>query len=170
MLDFIFQPGFSTKEAATDVSGRGVGMDVVRVNIERIGGVIEVHTNPGLGSLFAFRLPLTQAVVSSSLISALVVDVGGQHFAIPETAVNEIIKVDPQDADDRIREMEGGHVYQLRDRVLSIIHLEDALGLERTWTDANGVVRPDRRQRIGDRRASESPDIKEKDGQSPWNL
>lgn len=159
VLDFIFAPGFSTKEAATDVSGRGVGMDVVRVNIERIGGVIEVHTNPGAGSLFAFRLPLTQAVVSSSLISALVVEVNGQRFAIPETAVNEIIRVDPQDMQDRIREMEGGHVYQLRDRVLSIIHLEDALGLERTWTDASGVVRPDRRQRIGDRRAAESPEM-----------
>ena len=156
IVNLIFEPGFSTKDQASDISGRGVGMDVVRTNIEKIGGAIEVHTNLGAGSLFAFRLPLTQAVVSSSLIAALVVEVAGQRFAIPETAVNEIIRLDPQEMADRVRPVEGRDVYQLRDRVLSIVHLEDALGLQRTWTDKDGNVHPDRRQHIADRRAGET--------------
>ncbi|MFW5829789.1 MAG: chemotaxis protein CheW [Planctomycetota bacterium] len=149
----IFMPGFSTRDAASDLSGRGVGMDVVRTNIEAIGGAMELHSDPGQGSLFAFRLPLTQAIVSSSLIKALVVEAAGQRFAIPETAINEIIRVDPQQADDHIRILDGHHVYQLRDRVLSIVHLEDALGCERTFVDpSDGSSRPDRRSRIHDRR------------------
>ena len=137
-------------------------MDVVRVNIEKIGGNVEVHTDLGQGSLFAFSLPLTQAVVSSSLISALVVEVNGQHFAIPETGVNEIIRVNPQVDADRIEGVEGRNVYRLRDNVLSIVHLEDALELPRTYIDKDGNVQLDRRENIADRRSSESKELSEK--------
>lgn len=152
-LDLVFLPGFSTKSEATEVSGRGVGMDVVKTNLERIGGTVGIHTEPGSGTIFAFRLPVTQAIVSSSLISALVVQIGGNRYAIPESAVNEIIRIDPQDPDDRITALEGKDVYQLRNKVLSIVHLEDAFGEPRTCLHpATGAVIPDRRNRITDRR------------------
>ena len=130
--------------------------------MRKIGGSIEVHTDLGKGSLFAFSLPLTQAVVSSSLMSALVVEVNGQHFAIPETGINKIIRVNPQVDSDRIEGVEGRNVYRLRDRVLSIVHLEDALELPRTYIDKNGQVQIDRRERIADRRSTESKALSEK--------
>jgi two-component system chemotaxis sensor kinase CheA len=155
-IDLIFLPGFSTKSEANEMSGRGVGMDVVKTNLERIGGTIGIHTEPGSGTIFAFRLPVTQAIVSSSLISALVVQIGDQRFAIPESAVNEIIRIDPQDPDDRIVALEGKDVYQLRNKVLSIVHLEDAFGQPRTCLDPDtGAVIPDRRSRVTDRRQAQ---------------
>ncbi|TVR44442.1 MAG: response regulator [Planctomycetota bacterium] len=157
ILHLIFSPGFSTKDQSTDVSGRGVGMDVVKTNVERIGGAVEVHTNLGAGTIFAFRLPLTQTVVSSSLISAIVVEVAGQRFVLPQTAVNEIIQIDPQDQRDYIKQLDGEDVYQLRDKVLAIVHLEDCLSLERTFLHPlTGEVKLDRRSRIADRRQTES--------------
>lgn len=160
VLHLIFAPGFSTKAEASDISGRGVGMDVVKTNVERIGGAIEIHTNPGAGSLFAFRLPLTQTVVSSSLISAIVIEVAGQRFVLPQTAVNEIIQVDPQDEVDHIKQLDGQDVYQLRDKVLAIVHLEDCLSLERTFRHPRtGEIHLDRRSRIADRRQSESREV-----------
>jgi two-component system chemotaxis sensor kinase CheA len=102
-------------------------------------------------------------VVSSSLISALVVQAGGQRFALPESFVNEIIRIDPQDAEDHIAVVDGKHVYQLRDKVLSIVHLERALGLEPTFVHpVTGEVLPDRRARINDRRQSESAEQSER--------
>jgi two-component system chemotaxis sensor kinase CheA len=157
-IELIMLPGFSTRSEATDLSGRGVDMDVVKTNIERIGGTIGIHTEPGTGTVFAFRLPMTQAIVSSSLISALVVVVGDQRYAIPESAVNEIIRIDPQDPADRITGLEGKDVYQLRNKVLSIIHLEDAFGEPRTFVHPRtGEVLPDRRVRVVDRRQTQDP-------------
>ncbi|HAT09304.1 MAG TPA: hypothetical protein DCS97_01610, partial [Planctomycetes bacterium] len=82
--------------------------------------------------------------------------IGDQRFAIPESAVNEIIRIDPQDPDDRIVALEGKDVYQLRNKVLSIVHLEDAFGEPRTCLDpASGAVIPDRRSRVTDRRQAQ---------------
>src|SRR5204863_566786 len=79
---FIFRAGFSTAEAVTAVSGRGVGMDVVRTNVERIGGTIELQSTPGKGSTFTIKIPLTLAIVS-----ALIVETVGQRYAIPQLSV-----------------------------------------------------------------------------------
>lgn len=156
-IQLIFAAGFSTKDEASDLSGRGVGMDVVKTNIEKIGGAVDIETTVGLGAKFSARLPLTQALVSSSLISALLIAIGEHRFAIPETAVNEIIKINPQFEGDRIRALENRDVYQLRDMVLPIVHLEDVLQISRTYIDKEGRVQTDKRQNIGDRRLNPSP-------------
>jgi two-component system chemotaxis sensor kinase CheA len=124
----IFQPGFSTKDQATDVSGRGVGMDVVRNNIENVGGTIDVETRVGQGSTFSAILPLAKALVSSSLTKALIVDLHGEQFAIPETAVSEIIRFDSR-TNSKITRVDGQDVFQLRDKLIAVVNLEQALKL-----------------------------------------
>ncbi|MCY2982496.1 MAG: Hpt domain-containing protein [Planctomycetota bacterium] len=125
----IFQAGFSTKDEATDVSGRGVGMDVVRNNIEAVGGSIDVVTKVGTGTTFSAILPLAKALVSSSLTKALVVDIQDERFAIPETAVSEIIRYDAK-AMTNIVQVDGENVYQLRDQLVALVDLRQALGME----------------------------------------
>src|SRR5213079_2823313 len=85
---FIFAPGFSTAAAVTSVSGRGIGMDVVRANIDQIGGTIDVKSVSGRGTTFTIKIPLTLAI-----ISALIVEAGGDRFAIPQLAVLELVRV-----------------------------------------------------------------------------
>lgn len=125
----IFEAGFSTKEQATDVSGRGVGMDVVRNNIEKVGGTIALKTSVGEGSTFSAHLPLAKALVSSSLTTALVIEIGGEDFAIPETAISEIIQYDER-ALEAVRMVDGRCVYQHRDQLVAIIDLRDPLGMQ----------------------------------------
>ena len=124
----IFQAGFSTKDQATDVSGRGVGMDVVRNNIESVGGMIDVQTKVGQGSTFSAILPLAKALVSSSLTKALIVELHDQQFAIPETAISEIIRFDSRTT-SVITRVDGQDVFQLRDKLIAIVNLENALSL-----------------------------------------
>ena len=90
---FIFRAGFSTAETITSISGRGVGMDVVRSNIERIGGTIELASTFGQGSTFTIKIPLTLAIVS-----ALIVQVAGERFAIPQISVMELVRVGQTEA------------------------------------------------------------------------
>ncbi|MCC6508743.1 MAG: chemotaxis protein CheW [Pirellulaceae bacterium] len=125
----IFQAGFSTKDQATDLSGRGVGMDVVRTNIEAVGGSIDVQTKVGSGSTFSAILPLAKALVSSSLTKALIVDIAHERFAIPETAVSEIIRFDER-AKANIVQVDGENVYQLRDQLVALVDLKRALDID----------------------------------------
>lgn len=125
----IFQPGFSTKDQATDVSGRGVGMDVVRNNIEAVGGSIDVVTKVGVGTTFSAILPLAKALVSSSLTKALIIEIDREQFAIPETAISEIIQYDEK-AIANIVQVDGESVYQLRDQLVALLDLRGALGLD----------------------------------------
>ncbi|MCU0711751.1 MAG: Hpt domain-containing protein [Pirellula sp.] len=124
----IFQPGFSTKDQATDVSGRGVGMDVVRNNIEAVGGSIDVVTKVGSGTTFNAILPLAKALVSSSLTKALIIEIDEEQFAVPETAISEIIQYDEK-AIANIVQVDGESVYQLRDQLVALLDLRGALGL-----------------------------------------
>ncbi|MGI4746014.1 MAG: hybrid sensor histidine kinase/response regulator [Janthinobacterium lividum] len=121
---FIFQPGFSTAAAVTSVSGRGVGMDVVKTNIEQIGGMIELHSVFGQGSRFLIKIPLTLAI-----ISALIVGVAGERFAIPQTSVVEVV-LPGEDSDTRIETVDGASVLRLRDRLLPLIRLASLLQLQ----------------------------------------
>ncbi len=120
---FIFHPGFSTAQTVTAVSGRGVGMDVVKTNIELIGGVIDIRTEPGRGTTFAIKIPLTLAIVA-----ALVVSCGGHRFAIPQTSVVEIVKIAP-DADHQLERLAGTPVLRLREGLLPIVVLHDLMRL-----------------------------------------
>ena len=118
----IFKAGFSTADKVTAVSGRGVGMDVVRTNIERIGGSIELDSREGGGTAFFIKIPLTLAIVS-----ALIVEASGQRFAIPQIAVSELVLARP----DQVESLGGAAVLRLRDRLLPLVRLADALGIDR---------------------------------------
>ncbi len=118
---FIFKAGFSTAEAVTSVSGRGVGMDVVRTNIEKIGGSVELKSIEGKGSTFTIKIPLTLAIVS-----ALIVEASGERFAIPQLSVSELVMVS-QHGDNRIEYIKGSPVFRLRDRLLPLTSLSKIL-------------------------------------------
>ncbi len=121
---FIFRPGFSTAETVTSVSGRGVGMDVVRTNIERIGGSIELKSTAGRGSGFTIKIPLTLAIVS-----ALIVACGGERFAIPQLGVRELVHVSPQ-GENTVEIVNNTPLLRLRDRLLPLVMLHDLLRLD----------------------------------------
>lgn len=121
---FIFGAGFSTAEKVTAVSGRGVGMDVVRTNIEKIGGSIELNSVEGKGSTFSIKIPLTLAIVS-----ALIVESGKERFAIPQLSVRELVLVS-QKSENRIEMINGTPVYRLRNKLLPLVALSNLLKLE----------------------------------------
>jgi two-component system chemotaxis sensor kinase CheA len=117
----IFRPGFSTAVQVTEVSGRGVGMDVVRRNIETLRGRIDIHTERGKGTTFSLRLPLTLAIVDG-----LVLGVGGDRFVIPTPAVQESLKPRPE----HVHTTHGRPcMVQVRDRLIPLLHLGDAFGI-----------------------------------------
>ncbi|WP_337847510.1 ATP-binding protein [Sphingomonas sp.] len=121
-LALIFEPGLSTKDEVTEISGRGVGMDVVRAAIEQIGGRVELHNDPGRGLRILIHVPLTL-----SIIPTIVVGAGGQSFAIPRQAIEEIVS-ERSDA-IRVDRIGSAWVVTLRDRRLPMIVLADQLGL-----------------------------------------
>ncbi len=121
---FIFAPGFSTAAKVTSVSGRGVGMDVVRSNIESIGGSVSLSTVPGEGSRFSLKIPLTLAIAP-----ALIVRVGKQRFALPQTAVVEAVGLG-SDSRHVIEKVQDGLVLRLRDEVIPVIDLSSILELQ----------------------------------------
>jgi two-component system chemotaxis sensor kinase CheA len=121
---FIFRAGFSTAQAVTAVSGRGVGMDVVKTNVERIGGTIDVASTEGRGTGFTIKIPLTLAIVS-----ALIVEVAGERFAIPQIGVLELVRVGGG-AETRVERIKNAQVMRLRDRLLPLVSLGSVLGLD----------------------------------------
>lgn len=126
ILQFIFKPGFSTAAVITNVSGRGVGMDVVRTNIERIGGSIDLESETGAGTTVSIKIPLTLTIVS-----ALILGAGGEKFAIPQISVLELVRTSAQ-SEHRIETIDQTPVLRLRDRLLPLIHLGRLLGLSET--------------------------------------
>jgi two-component system chemotaxis sensor kinase CheA len=125
VLKFIFAPGFSTAERVTSVSGRGVGMDVVRANIDQIGGAIDVKSVSGRGTSFIIKIPLTLAIVS-----ALLVEAGGERFAIPQLAVVELVRA-RANSEHRIERIKDAAVLRLRNKLLPLVRLATLLELDR---------------------------------------
>jgi two-component system chemotaxis sensor kinase CheA len=121
---FIFAPGFSTAAAVTSVSGRGVGMDVVKTNIDQIGGTVDVKSIFGEGSCFTIKIPLTLAIVS-----ALIVEAGGDRFAIPQLSVIELVRAQ-SNSDHRIERIKDTPVLRLRNKLLPLIHLKKLLAMD----------------------------------------
>ncbi len=121
---FIFAPGFSTAAAVTSVSGRGVGMDVVRTNIDQIGGAIDVKSVPGEGSSFTIKIPLTLAIVS-----ALIVEAAGDRFAIPQLSVVELVRA-RANSEHRIERIKDTPVLRLRNKLLPLMHLKKLLKID----------------------------------------
>ncbi|MBX7148507.1 chemotaxis protein CheA [bacterium] len=125
ILSLIFLPGFSTAEKVTNVSGRGVGMDVVRTNIERIGGVIDIQSKPGQGTTLRIKVPLTLAI-----IPALLVTCGGNRYAIPQANLLELVGLNDEEAKTKIETFQGVPVYRLRGKLLPIVYLNQTLKAE----------------------------------------
>jgi len=123
ILQFIFKAGFSTAEKVTAVSGRGVGMDVVRTNIEKIGGQVELRSQSGKGSTFTIKIPPTLAIVS-----ALIVECRGERFAIPQLSVVELVRI-TKGSEHRIEKIKDTPVLRLRDRLLPLVSLAELLTL-----------------------------------------
>lgn len=122
MVNLIFLPGFSTAETVTNVSGRGVGMDVVKTNIERIGGTVDVLGEFGQGTTFKVKIPLTLAI-----IPALVVSCAGDRYAIPQVSLLELLRLEGEQARRGIEFIHGAPVYRLRGRLLPIVDLDEQL-------------------------------------------
>ncbi|MFN7684717.1 MAG: chemotaxis protein CheA [Oligoflexia bacterium] len=124
LIRFLFEPGFSTAQKVTEVSGRGVGMDVVRSNVEKLGGTVELTSERGRGSVLRIRIPLTLAIVP-----ALVVGVAGQSFAIPQISVTELVRISEANA-SQLEQIHGARVLRLREQLLPLVELRQTLGLE----------------------------------------
>jgi two-component system chemotaxis sensor kinase CheA len=135
ILQLIFLPGFSTAAAVTNVSGRGVGMDVVKTNIESIGGTIEVESDPGVGTVCRLRIPLTLAIVP-----ALTVECATDRYAIPQISLQELVSLDAEKAANAVEEVGGAQVYRLRGELLPLVRLTDVLGLTSERHDGHVVI------------------------------
>jgi two-component system chemotaxis sensor kinase CheA len=125
LLNLIFLPGFSTAETVTHFSGRGVGMDVVRTNIEKIGGTVDIESRVGRGTTVKMKIPLTLAI-----IPALTVTSGGDRYAIPQVSLLELVRLEGEQAARGIEQIHGAPVYRLRGNLLPLVYLDEQLQVE----------------------------------------
>jgi len=132
-LELIFEPGLSTAQQVTAISGRGVGMDVVRANVERIGGLVDVESRPGQGLRLTLRVPLTLTIIPALTISA-----GGQHFAIPRSAIDEIVRIGGDAV--RMGTLGGADIVFIRGTRVPVVSLGGVLGLADKGQQTNLVV------------------------------
>lgn len=152
-MALIFLPGLSTAEKVTDVSGRGVGMDVVKTNLDRLGGKVEIDSEPGSGTLFRIKLPLTLAIIPS-----LIVTVEGERFAIPQINVVELLRIRAEQAKVRIEVVGNSEVLILREQLVPLVRFSEFLGIPATYIDPNtGRREICRRAELADRRSARNP-------------
>ncbi|MBF0241602.1 MAG: chemotaxis protein CheW [Desulfamplus sp.] len=149
-IDLILLPGFSTAERVTDVSGRGVGMDVVVTNLEKLGGIIEIESKTGKGTDIQIKLPLTLAIIPSQIIS-----VGNEKYAIPQVNLDELLRIPASQVKDRIEKVGDADVVRLRGNLLPLLNLAQVLGIKKSFVHPeNGLEYPDKRESIADRRSN----------------
>jgi len=150
VANLIFLPGFSTAEKVTNVSGRGVGMDVVKTNIEKIGGTVDLQSRPGQGSTVRMKIPLTLAI-----IPALIVTTAGDRYAIPQVSLLELVRLEGEQARKGLELANGAPVYRLRGKLLPLVYLNRELRAESSQAGGAGresrsvnivVLRADDRQ------------------------
>ncbi|MFK7737136.1 MAG: chemotaxis protein CheA [Pirellulaceae bacterium] len=127
LTNLILLPGFSTAEKVTNVSGRGVGMDVVKTNIEKIGGSLEIRSETGVGTTLRIKIPLTLAIVP-----ALIVNTGGENYAIPQVSLLELVRLEDDRTREAIEYVHDSPVYRLRGNLLPIVYLDEQLGIRST--------------------------------------
>ncbi|MBF0589938.1 MAG: response regulator [Magnetococcales bacterium] len=144
-LGLIFAPGFSMAKQVSDVSGRGVGMDVVRTNIEKLGGTVQIESKVGKGTRIILKLPLTLAIIPAMIVSA-----GDQRFAIPEIGLVEIVRVTEADRTNQFEMVGNAPVLRLRNMLLPLVDLTKVLDIQRVWPPESDDS--DRRERLTDRR------------------
>ena len=148
IFNLIFLPGFSTAEKITNVSGRGVGMDVVRTNLEKIGGTVDLQTVAGKGTTVRIKIPLTLAI-----IPALVVRCLGERFAIPQISLTELVRLESMKG---IENVHGAPVYRLRGQLLPLVYLSHVLGATATKPGPDKLG-PDKLGRAKDAANNQSP-------------
>jgi two-component system chemotaxis sensor kinase CheA len=152
-VNLIFLPGFSTAKEVTDVSGRGVGMDVVKTNLDQLGGNVDIISEKGSGTTISIKLPLTLAIIPCQII-----ETAGERYAIPQVNLEELLRIPASQVKDRVERVGDAEVVRLRGVLLPLIRLADVIGIERTYYDPEtGEMRPDRREKIYDRRGKNSP-------------
>lgn len=133
----IFLAGFSTADKVTNISGRGVGMDVVRSNIEKIGGNVDVVSYPNQGTTIKIKIPLTLAIVP-----ALIVTSGGERFAIPQVSLLELVRIEGNNVRKQVEEVGGRRFYRLRGNLLPLVYLNSELKLRGAGTETSGDAHP----------------------------
>jgi two-component system chemotaxis sensor kinase CheA len=151
-INLIFLPGFSMAEQVSELSGRGVGMDVVKTNLNKLGGQIDIDSRPAMGTTIRIRLPLTLAIIPTQIVS-----VGDERFAIPQVNLDELLRIPAGQVKECIELVGNAEVVRLRGQLLPVVRLSAILGLDRTYIDPERKERkPDRRINIADRRSRRS--------------
>ncbi len=150
--NLIFLPGFSTAEKVTDVSGRGVGMDVVKTNLDRLGGIIDIESEYGQGTTIRIKLPLTLAIIPCQIVLT-----GGERYAIPQVNLEELLRIPAEQVSKRIERVGNADVVRLRGNLLPLIRLAEVIDVDPIYTDPEtGNTHTDRRKSISDRRSKQS--------------
>jgi len=162
-INLILLPGFSTAKKVTDVSGRGVGMDVVKTNLDQLGGSIEIESEVGKGSTISIKLPLTLAIIPCQIVMT-----GGERYAIPQVNLEELLRIPAATVKERVERVGDAEVVRLRGNLLPLIRMADVFDIDPTYYDpVQGETRPDRRQNIADRRSKSTPLFKEEGAPPP---
>ena len=147
-VNLILLPGFSTAKEVTDVSGRGVGMDVVKTNLDQLGGQVDIVSEVGQGTTIYIKLPLTLAIIPCQIIMT-----GDERYAIPQVNLEELLRIPATQVKKRIERVGNAEVVRLRGNLLPLIRLADVLNIKRTYFDEDkDAFNEDRRERISDRR------------------
>jgi len=150
--NLIFMPGFSMAQQVTDVSGRGVGMDVVKTNLDQLGGQVEIISETGIGTTISIKLPLTLAIIPCQIIMT-----GHERYAIPQVNLEELLRIPASQIKKRVERVGDAEVVRLRGKLLPLIRLADVIDVDRTYVDRDGEIKDDRRDHIADRRSKVSP-------------
>lgn len=156
-INLILLPGFSTAKKVTDVSGRGVGMDVVKTNLDQLGGSIEIDSEVGKGSTIGIKLPLTLAIIPCQIVMT-----GGERYAIPQVNLEELLRIPAAKVKERVERVGDAEVVRLRGNLLPLIRMAEVFDIEPTYFDpVQEETIPDRRLNIADRRSKSTPMFKE---------
>ena len=160
--ELIFSPGFSTAAKVTDVSGRGVGMDVVKTNTENIGGTVELISTVGEGTTIRLKLPLTMAI-----IPALLLETGGRTFALPQASIEDLVRIKASDVAKSVENLGGSAVIRRRGRLLPLIRLSEVLEQNRTFrNEETGETQDNKRELLIERRTKPMKSRLDKDAKS----
>ncbi len=160
-INLILLPGFSTAKKITDVSGRGVGMDVVKTNLDQLGGSIEIESEVGKGSTISIKLPLTLAIIPCQIVMT-----GGERYAIPQVNLEELLRIPASKVKERVERVGDAEVVRLRGNLLPLIRMAEVFGIEPTYFDpVQEETKPDRRHNIADRRSKSTPLFKEENAE-----
>ncbi|WP_310599833.1 chemotaxis protein CheW [Desulfobulbus sp.] len=152
-INLILLPGFSTAKKVTDVSGRGVGMDVVKTNLDQLGGSIEMDSEVGKSTTISIKLPLTLAIIPCQIVMT-----DGERYAIPQVNLEELLRIPAAKVVERVERVGDAEVVRLRGNLLPLIRMSDVFGITPTYYDpVQDETLPDQRQNIADRRSKSSP-------------